>query len=347
MNDRSLFVPASGAELTSDWLHQALQVEFPNVSFRSVTIERVGEGYGLASCIFRCRLVGSDAPPSVVVKLWSTEGPGGTREVDFYRTFAPRLGARIPAGYYGAVDDERWRGVLVLEDLGDVLQGDVLEQLTIQGAERLAREIASLHATWWDGTELHEANWLRSLRTFDRGPDWYEPRRELFIQRFGDRLDPFARQLLENVMLLQVRANERLAGVPVTLLHAELHLDNVVFEGPSKDPVLLDWAKVAIGPAAIDLAEILFAIGPPEGRDRVLNTYLEALCEGGVTDFDEASLRHQLGGGLLRKFIVSTYGVARWQPDSEREEEMIDVSLQRTFRAVKDWRERDPDLFLF
>lgn len=343
MTHQSFPVPASEAELTSEWLRSALAEHFPAASPTLAGTEQIGQGYGLSSVLVRCRLLGPGGPRSIVAKLWSTDGPAGAHEALFYASFAQNLGIRVPVCHHGAIDEERKRGVLVLEDLEHAVQGDCLRQLDTGGAGALAGVIAALHATWWMRPELRAADWLPCV--VERGPEWLLSRRELFLRRFDDRIDPTIRHLLERVEAVQARAKERLAGAATTLLHADLHLDNVVFDGGLEDPVLLDWARVAQGPAALDLAELLFAIAPIAELDRILDIYLDGLHQRGITELDEKSVRHQLGGALLRKVVSATCGVARWQPASEREREMIEAGLQRIMQAIETWRRQDSDLF--
>ncbi len=65
-----------------------------------------------------------------------------------------------------------------------------------------------------------------------------------------------------------------------------------------------------------------------------------------MTDLDDTSIRHQLGGALLRKFMNATCGVARWQPASVREEAMIQLELKRILLALAAWQQQDPELFV-
>lgn len=336
-------VPVSEAELTSRWFHSVFAGHRADAVPTLASMTRTGRDYGLSSVLLRCRLVGPGCPRSVIVKLWPTDGPAGINEVRFYASFAENLGIRVPVSYHGAIDEPRKRGMLVLEDLEDAVQGDCLHQLDPAGAAAFARTLAALHATWWKRPELDEAKWLPSI--VERNPEWLVSRRERFLQRFADRVDPAVRQLLGRVEPMQTRSNARLVGAPTTLLHGDLHLDNVVFVGGSDHPVLLDWARVARGPAALDLAELLFAIAPVEQLERTLGGYLGELLDRGISDMDERSLRHQLGGALLRKIVSATCGVARWEPASVREREMIDLGLHRITQAIKHWRRLDPELF--
>jgi hypothetical protein len=339
-------VPAKESEVTPTWLNQALAAAYPAIAARAVSRERIGAGFGLAGQLYRCRLQADQGPASVVVKLWAIDSPAGTREAAFYRQLAPKFGAGIPVCYYTAVDEERRRGVLLLEDLDDVIQGDCLQQLPLPRALALTHLLAAIHAAWQQHSELAAAGWLPAMGRLEREAGWFASRQALFLEGFADRLDPIARRLMERIESLSARANERLSPAPETLLHTDFHLDNVLFQRNTGQPVLLDWARVARGPAALDLADLLFFIGRPADFNQLFTAYLQALRGGGV-HADETALHDALGGALLRKFISATCGVAHWQPASAREKAMIDVGLGRALDAVAMWRPRDPALFQF
>lgn len=60
-----LTMPASPAGVSADWLQQALAPTIPGVAVKAVTAERLGEGYGLTSHIFRYRWQTGE-PPQIV-----------------------------------------------------------------------------------------------------------------------------------------------------------------------------------------------------------------------------------------------------------------------------------------
>lgn len=313
--------------MTSEWLAESL-----GAPVRLVGMERIGQDFGLTSELVRCRLEGAR---SVIVKLWATDGQAGTREVAFYERFAPRLGIRVPRRHFGAIDEATKRGVLVLEDLEGARQGDCLLQADPRDAAAIAATLATMHATWWGSSELA----LPSALVL-RDPEWLELRRTRFFERYS--VDPATRLVLENLEAAQARADERLADAPETLVHDDLHLDNVVFEDGDR-PVILDWARAARGPAAVDLAQLLFDITPLRHFDETLRIYAEALGNRA----NVAELRHQLGGALLRKVIRETCGMAMWEPATDREGAILTTGLERNALTIQWWRARDPDLFRF
>ena len=326
-------IPASEAEVSSEWLSEVL-----GAPTQLVGAERFGHDFGLTSVLLRCRLESVYGPRSVVVKLWATDGQAGSHEASFYASFAPRLGIRVPHCYFGSIDEAMKRGVLVLEDLGGARQGDCLLLADPRDAAAIATQLAVLHATWWGRPELAAL----PQAPLEREPEWLETRSVRFLERF--QVDPGTRSVLENIEAVQARSRERLVDAVDTLIHADLHLDNVVFEDGER-PVILDWARAARGAAAIDLVELLLAMTPLQHFDDIFHVYREELLGHGI-EGDPVALRRQIGGALLRKLIRETCGMALWEPASEREQAILRSALDRNVLAIEWWRARDPDLFL-
>jgi hypothetical protein len=204
-------VPATESDVTPTWLNQALAAAYPAIAARAVRRERIGAGFGLAGQLYRCRLQAEQGSASIVVRLRATDSPAGTQEATFYRQLAPKFGAGIPTCYYTAVDEERQRGVLLLADLDDVIQGDCLQQLPLPRALALTHLLAAIHAAWQQQPELAATGWLPAIGRLEREAGWFASRRTLFLERFTDHLDPFARRLLERIESLAARANERVS----------------------------------------------------------------------------------------------------------------------------------------
>ncbi len=339
-----LSVPVSTSSLTTEWFQSVLAGAFPMSRPEVASVERIGEDRGFSSEIARCVLGGSEAPRSLVVKLWATDGQAGANEVSFYETFGPTVGVRVPACYHGRIDEALGRGVLVLEDLGRVGHGDCLGFVDAEGGLRLARALAGLHATWWNRSELQSAAWLPSHNVVLRDAEWLSARRETFLSRFGDTIHPMMRPLVERIEVVQECANERLAEATTSLLHGDLHLDNVVFEGTDDSPALLDWTRVARGPVALDLAELLFSMAPLDEFAEVLGAYLDEMERRGVPGCDEDSLNSALGGALLRRVVRLTCGIAEWFPETERQQAILDTEMARTVKAIALWQMMDPEL---
>ena len=342
MRDAPIPVPAAASEVTLEWLRLALAGNPIVGNATSLRVERIGEGFGLASLMLRCHLQGQAGTHTLVAKLWSAEEAGGTRELPFYQQFAPRLGIRAPAMHFGALDESRGRAVLLLEDLRDAVQGDCMVLVEGDAARQLAALLATLHAAWWERAELDSAVWLPTVP--ERSPGWHRERSAQFLERFGDVASPELRALVERAEVLGGRARERLAGAAGTLLHGDLHLDNVLFMGAPRQPVLLDWARVARGPAVHDLAEMLFAMVTPAVRDETLECYLAELAARGVGAEPRRAVHGQLAGAWIRKLLRGTCGIAGWHPRLDRERQLLELTLRQSESAIAHWELREPGL---
>ena len=198
-----------------------------------------------------------------------------------------------------------------------------------------------LHATWMNREA--ELTWLPDVLMWTREANWFRSRRALFLERFPHHLGGLARSLLDGLEHAPSLANERLAHAPPTLLHGDFHLDNLMFDS---GPVFLDWSRPVRGPAALNLAELLFDMTPLRNLDAVFRRYFATLEETSRYPLDRAALEQQLGGALLRKFATATCGVALWQPSTPREAQLIELGIRQASDAVAFWHERNPALFL-
>lgn len=345
MPQTNISVPASQEEITQEWLEAVLGDLFPGATFASLKGTRIGETFGFASHIFRYQWLNHDELQSVVIKLWDLDGSAGLGEVLFYQTFKD-VGTRIPRCFYSAADRMSKRAVLVLEDLSGAIQGDVLEPLDAEPAKGVARSLAKLHTTWLGHPMLAELSWISDVSTWNPEDDWFHARRSLFLERFPGHLGGLARSLLDQIESAPAATNERLKEAPVSLLHGDFHLDNLLF-GKLTEPVFLDWSRPLRGAPAYNLATLLFSMTPLKNFDQVFDCYLGEFNKLSRSSLTRASLGRQLGAELLRAFARSTCGIARWQPQSTRGLQLIEAGIEQMNQAIDFWEDYDPELFSF
>ncbi|HSM21010.1 MAG TPA: phosphotransferase [Rubrivivax sp.] len=343
--DPAAGVPASIAEIDANWLRKVLRREFSAARLRGFTPQRIGADFGFASEVHRLRLQGDRLPAAVVVKLWHNASAGGLREVQFFEHFAPAAGPFVPRCHFALGDADTGRGVLVLEDLSHAVQGDCLDLISAPRALALAEALATLHARWRQPPVRLALDWLPPAPSAERGADWHAERRASFLQRFPGTLQGPALRLLDRIETRVVIAHRRLAGSHATLLHRDLHLDNVLFDRRGGRPILLDWALVARGSPALDLALVVFELVDLRDTGAVMTHYLATLQREGGTDLDGPGFAALLGAAMLLRFATATCGVARWQAASARGEAIIAAGIDRASRAAAHWRTLDPELF--
>ena len=320
------FLPHGPEELTPAWFTHIFR-ENAILTIGEVVdtqTETIGQDLGLTGVIVRVRLYYTHqegtAPSSVVVKfpLASQNSPSAyrasqekdekaaqryfercAREVLFYQHLAPLSALAPPRLYYGAVQETTGRVVLVLEDLPSARQGNALSGCSVHDAALMIDQLAQFHAQWWEHPRLETLAWL---------PRWggdpsLAQRRYLqcldpFLQHFGERVP---RRIQEAMMALATSygaVREQLQRMPTTLIHADLHLDNVLFPPPPHPSgvIVLDWQSVARGRGSMDVAQFLFGALETSVRREVeadlFQRYHERLQACGVRGYDRAQLMH-------------------------------------------------------
>jgi aminoglycoside phosphotransferase (APT) family kinase protein len=98
---------------------------------------------------------------------------------------------------------------------------------------------------------------------------------------------------------------------PATIIHGDLHLDNLIFTSDA-GPVLLDWQGVAAGPAIADLG--LFLVGALLVADRrvaetdLLARHYQRLVESGVKGY----ALDDLVADYHRSLVWQLAGITGW-----------------------------------
>jgi aminoglycoside phosphotransferase (APT) family kinase protein len=202
----------------------------------------------------------------------------------------------VPTVYGSLLGDEH--GVLLLEHVHPITQGDVLAGCTDDQSESLIRCIARIHAAsmgtdratapaTWKVSEVEQATWETKLAAA--------------AERHPDILDTTTTARLGDLPAAVRMAAEALGQNEWSWIHADLHLDNVVFRDGT-DAVILDWADARVGPPAVDLGHILTEgldrETPAERIDRWAPVYADEAARFGIT-VDLGQLRTSIGWSVL------------------------------------------------
>ncbi len=330
--ERSL--PTELNTITPEWLTLALRSRdstLPEV--RSADVQRVGEGFGLTGAIGRVRIewesVDSACPDSLIVKLPLAQtgqpslyrkrvqqgapriGPyfqRCAREVRFYDELAPLGLAPAPKCYFASSSEDQVAIVLLLEDFDGARQGDVLEGGSFQDVAAVLDATAPLHAKWLRGEPGNNdlPSWLpRWGGDPNHRHERYRTQVEPFLDRWGSSVPP---EIVDLIRLMEPRYGAILRAIdelPLSVIHADLHLDNVLFAGNGERPrvAVLDWQSVCIGPVAIDLGTLITGSLSPSDRrhglDDLLERYSDALRAHGGRDYPIDQLRNDVRLALL------------------------------------------------
>ena len=342
-------IPATPRQLTPEWLTQVLTAGgvLRGGSVIAADWERVGEDYGFTGLVGRLELrydgVEGDPPSSLVAKLPLARGAAvsghraqqerdpelraryydrAAKEVRFYR----EIGASFaPEHYHAAADDKAQQVVLLLEDLTGGRQGDVLRGCSVEDARLVLRELASFHACWWR-ERAPTAAFPRTSRPPQTRQERFSDRADLFLERYGARLPPEACKLIDRLRKDLGRVATTLDDGAQTLVHGDLHLDNLIFDARgARSVTVLDWQTVAVGHPAWDVALFLYGSVAPEDRRAaegvLLEEYAAMLHTYGVRGYSADDARRDCRLALLLLVAGTINGIASLDPTelSERE----------------------------
>jgi aminoglycoside phosphotransferase (APT) family kinase protein len=340
--------PRTGDDLAGEWLPSALGLD-PGTA-HAVSVQRIGEHRGHMGQAYRlsftCRH-GEHPAESVVVKVAAPEGEaletaerGGLylREFRFFTEIAPRSPARVPVCFAaGYADGDGF--ALVLEDLGNARVIDQVDGIGVEDARSVLSQLAAFHASWWESPALDGLTWatrhtdearIDNLTRLLRA-GW--PR---LCEAVGEAL-PSTALSTGLAMADHLEASFTLLGQSAqTLLHGDVRLDNLMFEGsgPSGVAALLDWQSLSRGPAAIDVSYFLAQnLSPDTLRchgDHLLAHYREELAVAGVK-YSTEHLQRALALATPLTFAVASSLFVLADPAQDR---TWDLAVAMASRAI-------------
>jgi hypothetical protein len=216
------------------------------------------------------------------------EGPGLVgglaREMALYEQTDERWRRFTPLVYGVVRDEERGRGLVVLESLGaDVWMDGSTGAGGWQPAqiEAAVRGLAALHAIWFEReAELAATSWLgpvwSAARMTERTDLWLSLAAHAgryFVPWLGAEVRGIQRRLLARLE----RWWGHLEHLPRTLIHNDFNPRNMGLRAGSSGPVLCayDWELATVGVPQHDLAELLCFVLPCDCSRQAAEGYLE------------------------------------------------------------------------
>ena len=357
-------IPTTFDALTPAWLTRALREggRAGDVTVTSVAYEPVGQGVGILCQLARLTLAyegeAPDAPRTLVAKMPSadpqTRAMVGVfrfyeREVRFYRDLAELVPLRTARCYFGEFDPASGDFILLLEDMAHSRLGDQLQGATLEEAEQIVREIARLHATWWNKPELEALDWMPV--TDDpinkAGVAFYPQAWTIFMERVGHALPEDMQRIGERLGTQVGDILDRFNDGPRTLLHGDLRLDNMFFpSGPGDAPLaLIDWQIAVRGAGTYDIAYFMSQSVDIELRRKhemdLLRLYHGLLTEAGIGEYSFADVLEHYRWGVLFCFAYPVIGGGMGDLSNERGYQLATTMMNRSAAAILDWRAGD------
>lgn len=339
----TLGIPTSVAELTPSWLTAFLGTHGHDAPIESVTAAAVGTGQMAGSYRLSLHYDGiTDLPSSMVAKLATGTpeqrqfGSGAFRnEVHFYRDLVDGFTVPTPKCFAATISPTGTEFVLLLQDMGDAVQGDQITGCTPSEAERIAVAVAGLHAPRWDDESLLDAMPLPGSAERELMDSVLAPMAEVYRATFSpDALSDAAVD-----WLVREAGDWIVAPHPhATLIHGDLRVDNVLVD-PSGAVTVIDWQAITTGNALRDIAFLLSTSLTVEDRRKhergIVASYHRALVTEGVTGYTLDECWDDYVGNLIQAPLIIVFGSAAAQP-TERGHAMFTTMMSRSATAIDD-----------
>ena len=348
----ALPTPNNVADITASWIEEGLRTGnvIADAHVSGVKLRPIGDGQGFLSRVavvdVEYERPAPGAPASVVVKLEPAAGAfrdaereskAFEREVRFYRQVAGHVAARVPHFYYAICSPEG--SALILEDLSHLRCGDQVRGMRHSEVLATVRQIARLHAAFWNNEQLASLDWLPDHDQFwtqDFAENWPGFAREYEV-RVGSEGLAIGDRMLRHLDWLKQRIAER----PSTLIHADLRADNLMFGAPDTEDasVILDWQLATKSMAAIDPTRLFGGSEPASQRTghhmEVFAAWHETLIGAGVKnyEFDEALTDFRLGALYNLLVPVKAFGFLAGFSEV-RASRLLDAATERLFTSA-------------
>ena len=338
--------------LTAEWLTDVLRRDGAvdrGTAVRAFNAILLSDGVGQTGVVARLSLSydGGQGPASLIAKL-ATADEGRRkasvvsrlygREVGFYAQVAPHVDLRAPHAYFTGLDEAGEFFLLLLEDFPNHRPGDQVAGSTRREAEFAMREMARLHAPFWDKPipvempqvghppmPMYEKAWAETVRSFgDYMSDAFKALRDPFLASVG-ALDAWKE------------------ASPATLVHGDFKADNLLFadDGNSATLVALDWQAIFRGKAMVDVAYyITHNMGVEDRRSceqQLIDAYLAELAERGVDyPHDAAVADYRVALAYLLTYAIWICGIN--VVDHPRAIARKRKLMERISASIDDWR---------
>ena len=315
-------IPAHPEDVTADWMTGVLRTAgmLKESRVASLRSEPVGS-QGIIGRVIRFHLgfdfVEIGQPSSLIIKFPHQDPEMRkalqfmhVREILFYKSLGVNSGIPLPKYIYSEMAEDSADNLLLLEDLSDDTRpGCLVCGCTLAEAEAAIVHLAKFHAAWWKSERLDQYPWLKHKR------EWLESyTQEQFLIELEELLAKIRTEMpefdcppafIQTATVLAKnfkRIKNFLYNAPVTMIHDDYHLDNMVFRDPEAgpEPVVIDWQCVAKGPGVSDLGYFIrFCLSPDQQNQAetgLLQTYYQILSDQGVKgyDFNRFLLDYQL-----------------------------------------------------
>lgn len=242
--------------------------------------------------------------PLEAVRQMAAQNGMYRREVRFYRDLAETSDIATPHSYFAEWDRKSGEFLLILEDMSASRVGNFYAS-SLDDVRTVVEALPRFHARWWQHDDLRKLRWLFPLDhpTASAGlqaafTGALKITSQRFAAEFAGTLGAACQLIEEDYPSIATRYGTR----PTTLVHSDLHLQQVFFPGAEDGRfAIFDWQTIGRGFGGQDLGRIIPMSLTVEMRreheQALVEAYHQGLLASGVEDYslDECWDDYRLG----------------------------------------------------
>ncbi|MGB7442856.1 MAG: oxidoreductase family protein [Coleofasciculaceae cyanobacterium] len=197
-----------------------------------------------------------------------------TKEVNFYNKLSAILPVRIPQVYFADANPLTGNMCILLEDMSNWQVIEEYQGCPREKAKLSVAAMAKLHASFWEIKNSQTA-WLKPLQPAP------------LLDLIGYQYKGINSQAVQEVWQIAWRRGNR---QPLTIIHGDWRVGNLLFSANTEEVAILDWQCIRQGQGVFDLAYFINLSLNPELRreqeETLLNLYHQELLKNGVQGYN-------------------------------------------------------------
>lgn len=340
-------------QISVDWINRLLELNGHEGTVDTFEVSPIGSGLLAESRRFSLHYADGQSrqgrPQSIVGKFPAADAGNRSTcrtynlyrsEVLFYKELAERSGILVPSVLAAEFDAATHDFILLCEDMAPCRAGDQLRGMSVEEGHQALREVARLHASFWNDATVFAKPWIAKPQTAQGfyTTELFEQAWDAFRKVFQGRIEPEVEEVCARFVNVHPRWNVAL-DTPKCLTHSDFRADNMLIDDVGGRVVTVDWQTVNVLGAGMDAAYFVGgSIDTQDRRDheqRLLDTYYGELVDRGVRgySFDQfyRDYRHYSLAGLT--VAIAVIVLAKRSP---RGDEMALTMVNRHARHVMD-----------
>lgn len=351
-------IPLRLDDISAEWLTTALRKASTipdSASVSEISLNPMGEGVGMMSAMSRIAITYDEeipgAPSSLVIKLPAENETNRAvaeqfnlymKEARYYRELRPLTEFPSPDVYLCVFDDDE-NFLMLMSDASDYRMGNQVSGATLDETELCIDELTKLHASFWN--DIEHVEWLPHISNSDNarnmalGAEAGWPR---MMEYFGDLVPAAIDDRRDDYLANIANQQEKLDTDPITLIHGDFRMDNMLFgQKPEHQPLLVvDFQGPLKGKGIQDVAYLLSHSTRTEVRQQhekaLIRRYVDGLLKGGVSDYNFETAWEDYRSGVLYCWTVAVVIAGTLDPGNERGFAWMSKMVERNTIALLD-----------